>query len=197
MSQNKLKRLLAFSSIGHVGYLLIGFSCGTIEGLQALLIYLIVYIVMTLNFFAIILSPVRRDFIHSVQRLKYTTDLSMLAKTNPLLALTLTITLFSMAGIPPLAGFYSKAFLFFAAVSSTMYLLAIVGVLTSVISCFYYIRIIKIMYFEKNKNWCSFYQITKETSLCLALGFYFILFFIINPSPIYFLTHKVALTICV
>lgn len=197
MSQNKLKRLLAFSSIGHVGYLLIGFSCGTIEGLQSLLIYLIIYIVMTINFFAIILSPVKRDFIHSIKnRLKYTTDLSMLAKTNPLLALTLTITLFSMAGIPPLAGFYSKAFLFFASVSSTMYLLAILGVLTSVISCFYYIRIIKIMYFEKPKNWCSFYQISKETSLCLAIGFFFILFFMIYPSPIYFFTHKVALTFC-
>ena len=156
LSQNKIKRLLAFSSIGHVGYLLIGICCGTVEGLQALFIYLFIYIIMTICLFAITLSPVKKLYLKSSlthltlsdSSVKYITDFALLGKNNPILALTLTIALFSIAGIPPLAGFYSKAFLFFAGLSSSMYLLAIVGVLTSVVSCFYYIRLIKIMYFE-------------------------------------------------
>lgn len=199
MSQNKVKRLLAFSSIGHVGYLLIGVCCGTIEGLQALFIYLVVYIIMTINIFAIILSPLRREvnaLIQPISQVKYTTDLVMLAKTNPILAITFTLTLFSIAGIPPLAGFYSKAFLFFAAMSSTMYLLAIIGVLTSVISCFYYIRLIKIMYFEKTKNWLSFSQIKKENALTLGITLFFIIFFMMFPTPLYLVSHKFALSLC-
>jgi proton-translocating NADH-quinone oxidoreductase chain N len=199
MSQNKVKRLLAFSSIGHVGYLLVGVCCGTIEGLQALFIYLVIYIVMTINIFAIVLSPVKRlglNFVQSVQRVKYTTDFALLAKTNPILAITLTVALFSIAGIPPLAGFYSKAFLFFAAMSSTMYLLALIGVLTSVVSCFYYIRLIKIMYFETPKNWCSFSRISKENSYVLGITFFFMLFFMVYPAPLYLVSHKVALALC-
>lgn len=196
LSQNKIKRLLAFSSIGHVGYLLVGICCGTLEGLQALLIYLVIYIVMTINLFALVLSPIRREFVHSVHRIKYITDLAMLSKTNPLLALTVTVTLFSIAGIPPLAGFYSKAYLFFAAMSSNMYLLAIVGVLTSVVSCFYYIRVIKVMYFEKPKSYCSFSLVTKQNSLVLGFTLFFIVFFMAYPSPLFLLSHKVALTLC-
>ena len=206
MSQNKIKRLLAFSSIGHVGYLLVGFSCGTIQGLQGMCIYLIIYIVMSISLFTIVLSPVRREgtlskdfYIHHnpVQRIKYITDLTMLAKTNPILAVTLTITLFSIAGIPPLAGFYSKAFLFFAAMSSTMYLLAVIGVFTSVISCFYYIRLVKIMYFETSGEWCNFSRISKTNSIALGLTFFFILLFIAYPSPLYLYTHIVAISLSV
>lgn len=211
MSQNKIKRLLAFSSIGHVGYLLIGICCGTTEGLQALFIYLVVYIVMTINIFAIILSPLHKInavFPVETPQVKYTTDLTMLSKTNSILALTFTVTLFSIAGIPPLAGFYSKAFLFFAAMSSTMYLLAIVGVVTSVISCFYYIRLVKIMYFEKitfsgsdkqNRSFdhLSFAQVKKENAIILALSFFFILFFMLFPTPLYLISHKFALFVCV
>ena len=208
LSQNKVKRLLAFSSIGHVGYLLIGFCCGTIEGIQALLLYLFVYIIMTMNVFAIILCPLRRDIfscndstasgrtITRIERIKYTTDLAMLAKTNPILASTLTITMFSIAGIPPLAGFYSKAFLMFAAMTSAQYLLAIVGVLTSVVTCFYYIRIVKIMYFESPSKWLTFMQVPKESSLLLGLTLSFLLFFCIHPTPLFLVTHKVALSLC-
>ena len=195
LSQNKIKRLLAYSSIGHVGYLLAGLCCGTIEGVQGLLIYLVVYILMTVNIFGIILFPLRREFINSVQRIKYTTDLGMMAKTNPVLSFTLTVSLFSIAGIPPLAGFYSKAFLFFATLSSNLYLLAVIGVLTSVISCFYYIRVVKIMYFENPKNWLSFSQIPKSSSLVVGISFFFILFFVFYPSPLYLATHKVALAV--
>ena len=203
MSQNKMKRLLAFSSIGHVGYLLVGLCCGTLEGVQALLIYLTVYIVMTINLFAIILLHLGRHDTGSaislspwVQRVKYTTDLTQLGNTNPLLALTLACTMFSIAGIPPLAGFYSKAALFFAAVSSSQYLLAIFGVITSVVSCFYYIRLVKIMYFEKKGMWCSFSQIPKTSSLPLALTFFFIVSFMVYPSPLYLASHKCALALC-
>lgn len=174
LSQNRIKRFLAFSSVGHVGYLLIGFCCGTMEGLQSLLIYLIVYVIMTLTLFALILSPVERNFSNTatsgVQRVKYITDFAQLGKTNSMLAFTLTVTMFSIAGIPPLAGFYSKAALFFAAMSSGMYLLAIVGVLTSVLSCFYYIRLVKIMYFESSKEmrtiaYTKFEKLKKELLL--------------------------------
>lgn len=197
MSQNKIKRLLAFSSIGHVGYMIVGFCCGTVQGLQAMLIYLVVYMVMNVAIFAIILSPVRRDYTNSVQRVKYITDLAMVSKTNPILALTFTVIMFSIAGIPPLAGFYSKAFLFFAAMSSTMYLLALVGVLTSVISCFYYIRLIKIMYFEKPTSWCSFSRMPSENALVLGICFFFILLFMANPTFLYLITHKVALSLSI
>lgn len=203
LSQNKIKRLLAFSSIGHVGYLLVGFCCGTVEGIQALLIYLVVYIAMTINLFAIILCPLRRESLEGIsegqtqiQRIKYTTDLAMLAKTNPILAFTLTITMFSIAGIPPLAGFYSKAFLMFAAMSSSQYLLALIAVITSVVSCFYYIRIVKIMYFETPANWLTFMQIPKEISIALGSTFCFLLFFFLYPAPLFLATHKVALSLC-
>lgn len=195
LSQNKIKRLLAYSSIGHVGYLLVGLCCGTIEGIQGLLIYLVVYVLMTINIFGIILFPLRREWISSVQRIKYTTDLSMMAKSNPVLAFTLSISMFSIAGIPPLAGFYSKAFLFFAALSSNLYLLAVIGVLTTVVSCFYYIRVVKIMYFEIPKNWLTFSPIPKESSLVVGISFFFILFFVFYPSPLYLATHKVALAL--
>lgn len=196
LSQTRIKRLLAYSSIGHVGYLLAGFACGTIEGIQALLIYLFVYIFMNINMFAFILCGLRREHMQTVPRIKYITDLAFLAKTNPILALTFTITLFSMAGIPPLAGFYSKAYLFFAAMSSNLYVLAIIGVLCSVLSCFYYIRLVKIMYFEVPKNWCNFTRIPLENAITLAITLFFILFFMFYPTPLHLITHKIALILC-
>ena len=224
MSQNKIKRLLAYSSIGHVGYMLVGLCCGTVEGIQALLIYLVIYLVITVNIFAIVLLPVKRvatlgnssteypskgvashggsseaetrsPILSEKGRLKYTTDLALMAKTNPLVAFNLTLTMFSIAGIPPLAGFYSKAYLFFAAMSSGQFLLAVVGVVTSVISCFYYIRLVKIMYFETPRNWLSFKRVPKEIGITLGSCLFFLLFFILYPSPLYLLTHKVALVL--
>jgi NADH:ubiquinone oxidoreductase subunit 2 (subunit N) len=118
-----------------------------------------------------------------------------LAKTNPILALTFTITMFSMAGIPPLAGFYSKAYLFFATMSSGLYVLAIIGVLTSVLSCFYYIRLVKIMYFEVPKTWCSYTQVPQENALALGITLFFILFLMAYPSPLHLFTHKVSLVL--
>jgi proton-translocating NADH-quinone oxidoreductase chain N len=196
LSQTKIKRLLAFSSIGHVGYLLAGFACGTIEGVQALLIYLVVYIIMNINLFAFLLCSLRRDSGYVIPRIKYISDLSYLAKTNPLLALTFTISMFSMAGIPPLAGFYSKAYLFFATMSSALYSLAIIGVLTSVLSCFYYIRLVKIMYFEAPNNWCSYTEVPRENAYALGISLFFILFLMFYPSPLHLLTHKISIVLC-
>ena len=126
MAQTKVKRPLAHSSIGHVGYIRTGFSCGTIEGIQSLLIGIFIYALMTIDAFAIVLA-LRQT------RVKYIADLGALAKTNPISAITFSITMFSYAGIPPLAGFCSKFYLFFAALGCGAYFLAPVGVVTSVI----------------------------------------------------------------
>ena len=189
LSQHKIKRLLAYSSIGHIGYILIGFSCGSIEGIQALLIGLFIYVLMTINIFAIVLA-LRQN------RFKYISDLGALAKTNPILAITLSITMFSYAGIPPLAGFCSKFYLFFAALSSGAYLLALIGILTSVVSCFYYIRLVKIMYFDTPKTWILYKPMDREKSLLLGVTLFGIIFFFLYPSPLFLVTHKMALSLC-
>jgi NADH:ubiquinone oxidoreductase subunit 2 (subunit N) len=189
LSQHKVKRLLAYSSIGHVGYMLIGFSCGTIEGIQSLLIGLFIYVLMTINIFAIVLA-LRQN------RFKYISDLGALAKTNPILALTISITMFSYAGIPPLAGFCSKFYLFFAALSCGAYLLAFIGIITSVISCFYYIRFVKIMYFDTPKTWILYKPMDREKSILLGITLFGITFFFLYPSPLFLVTHQMALSLC-
>nr|YP_009431764.1 NADH dehydrogenase subunit 2 [Calypogeia arguta]ASZ80277.1 NADH dehydrogenase subunit 2 [Calypogeia arguta]UYI31555.1 NADH dehydrogenase subunit 2 [Calypogeia arguta] len=189
MAQNKIKRLLAYSSIGHVGYLSIGFSCGTIEGIQSLLIGTFIYVLMTVNAFAMVLA-LRKN------RFKYIADLGALAKTNPILAITLSITMFPYAGIPPLAGFRSKFYLFFAALGCGAYLLALIGVVTSVISCFYYIRFVKIMYFDTPETWILYKPMDREKSLLLAITVFFITFFFLYPSPLFLVTHQMALCLC-
>jgi proton-translocating NADH-quinone oxidoreductase chain N len=189
MAQNKVKRLLAYSSIGHVGYLFIGFSCGTIEGIQSLLIGVFIYVLMTINVFAIVLALCQNRF-------KYIADLGALAKTNPILAITSSITMFSYAGIPPLAGFCSKFYLFFAALGCGAYLLALIGVVTSVISCFYYIRFVKIMYFDTPKKWILYKPMDREKSLLLAITLFLISFFFLYPSPLFLVSHQMALSLC-
>ena len=195
LSQQRIKRLLAYSSIGHVGYLLVAVCCGSIEGLQAVALYLVIYMIMTTTIFAVILAPLRRSLLDGVERIKYTTDFGMLGRINPLLASALTLSMFSLAGIPPLAGFYGKAFLFWAALSSSQYFLAFVGIATSAISCFYYIRLVKIMYFETPKGWLSFLLFFKEGALILAFTLLIIICLMGYPAPLYVGSHKVALTL--
>jgi len=198
LSQNKIKRVLAFSAVGHIGYILMGTCCGTIEGIQAVCIYLVIYILMTICIFACILS-LRSNESTSGGSIKYIQDLSILAHTNPVLAITLAVCLFSMAGVPPLAGFCSKFFLFFAALSSSLYVLAFVGIATSCISCFYYIRLIKIMYFEKvtRTSPFNFAAIDKQKGTILALTLFVIIFFFLYPAPLFITTHKLALSLCI
>lgn len=199
MSQNKIKRLLAFSSIGHVGYMLVALSLDSLLGVQALCTYIVTYVIMTASLFATFLLHLGRHDAQSgtslgkVGRIKYITDLTQLGVTNPALAACLTVTMFSMAGIPPLAGFYAKAGVFLAALSSSQYLLAVVGVLTSVISSYYYIRLVKIMYFEKTNKWLCLDRPQKASTLVLSLCLFFLITFMVYPQPLYLASHLASL----
>ena len=143
IGQRNIKRLMAYSSIGHMGYALIGLAAGTQAGLRGVLIYMLTYVFMNAGTFACILAMRRRG-----RMLEQISDLSGLARTDPGLALAMAIFMFSMAGIPPFTGFWGKYFIFTAAVQSGLWTLAIIGVLTSVVGAFYYIRIIKVVYFD-------------------------------------------------
>jgi NADH-quinone oxidoreductase subunit N len=143
--QPNLKRLLAYSSIANVGYLLIGIIVGGKSGVQALLIYFFIYALNTLGVFAVILCLQRGG-----KSLEAVSDLSGLSRTNPLIALAMTVLMFSMAGVPPLAGFFGKYFVFLSAVDAGLVPLAVIGVLSSVVTAYYYLRIIKVMYFDES-----------------------------------------------
>jgi NADH-quinone oxidoreductase subunit N len=147
IGQSNIKRLMAYSSIGHMGYALAGLAPGTNSGIQSTIIYLIIYLVMNLGAFGCIFM-MRRDntFCEDIS------DLSGMSKNHPILSLSFLIILFSLAGIPPLAGFFAKFYIFMSVIESKMYALAILGFLTTVISTFYYLRIIKIIYFDKPKK---------------------------------------------
>ncbi len=143
IAQTNIKRLMAYSSIGHVGYALIGLAAGTVEGLRGVLIYLVTYVFMNIGTFACIIAMRRRG--HALEKIS---DLAGLGRTDGPLALCLAIFMFSMAGIPPLAGFFGKLYVFLAAVQRQEWTLAVIGVLTSVIGAVYYLRVIKVMYFD-------------------------------------------------
>ena len=142
--QKNIKRMMAYSSIGHVGYALIGIAAADAAGVRGVLIYMAIYLFMNLGAFACILTMRRGD-----RMAESITDLAGLSKNNPMLAAAMTVFMFSMAGIPPLAGFFGKFYIFLAAIDAGLYTLAIIGVLTSVVGAFYYIRIVKIMYFDE------------------------------------------------
>ena len=147
IGQNNIKRLVAYSSIGHMGYALAGLATGTNEGVQSTIIYLTIYLVMNLGFFGCIFMMKRENvFFENIS------DLSGLSKNHPILAFSFLIMLFSLAGIPPLAGFFAKFYIFMSVIESKMYTLAIIGLLSTVVSAFYYIRIIKVIYFDKPKK---------------------------------------------
>tara|TARA_Y100000590_G_scaffold421015_1_gene524270 strand:- start:3328 stop:4740 length:1413 start_codon:yes stop_codon:yes gene_type:complete len=147
IGQNNIKRLMAYSSIGHMGYALAGLATGTNLGIQSTIIYLTIYLVMNLGTFGCIFMMKRENIFY-----ENISDLSGLSKNHPMLSLSFLILLFSLAGIPPLAGFFAKFYVFMAVIESKMYALAIIGLLTTVISAFYYLRIIKIIYFDKPKK---------------------------------------------
>ena len=144
IGQTNIKRLMAYSSIGHMGYALVGLASGTIEGAQGVLVYLAIYVAMTLGSFAIILA-MKRDG-QAVEQIR---DFAGLSRTNPVLAFFFAMFLFSLAGVPPLAGFFGKYFVFAAAMKAGLFTLAVIGVLTSVVGAFYYLTIVKVMYFDE------------------------------------------------
>ena len=144
INQTNIKRLMAYSSIGHVGYMLIGLATGTEAGVRGIAIYLAIYLAMNVGTFACILSMRRGEgMVEGIE------DLKGLSKTNPYMALALLFFMFSMAGIPPFAGFFGKLYIFLAAIRAELYTLAVIGVLSSVVAAFYYVRIVKLMYFDE------------------------------------------------
>lgn len=192
--QNKIKRLLAYSGISHIGYMLIGISTGSIEGIFATFFYVIIYIVMTIATFSILLSIRKQG---NLSKLKYLNDLSGLFVSNPQIAVSFAIVMFSMCGIPPLAGFFSKMFIFISAINMEMYFLAIIGVMTSVIASFYYIRIIKLMFFDSTTNINNLNTLTKENSLFLSFCCLFLITFFLWPTPLALVLHNSIIYLCV
>ncbi|HRA95021.1 MAG TPA: NADH-quinone oxidoreductase subunit NuoN [Aestuariivirga sp.] len=144
IGQNNIKRLLAYSSIGHMGFALVGLAAGSQEGAQGVIVYMMIYLISTLGVFACVLAMRRKG-----QHLEQVSDLAGLAHNNKALAFVFAMLMFSLAGIPPLAGFFGKYFVFLAAVKSGLYALAIIGVVASVVGAYYYLRIVKIIYFDE------------------------------------------------
>jgi NADH-quinone oxidoreductase subunit N len=163
IGQRNIKRLMAYSSIGHMGYALIGLAVGTSEGIRGVLIYMITYVFMSAGVFACIIAMRRRG--RSLERIS---DLSGLATTDPVLALAMAVFMFSMAGIPPLSGFFGKLYVFLAAIQAGYVTLAVIGVLTSVIGAFYYLRVIKVMYFDPAEP--AYDRRTSSLSFVLGVG---------------------------
>mgnify|MGYP001196392883 FL=1 len=178
IGQTNLKRLIAYSSIGHVGYTLAGLATGSNEGIQNSVIYITIYILMNLGLFSCLLMMKR-----SLKYFEDLEDLSGLSKNHPLIALSLLIILFSLAGIPPLAGFFAKFYIFKSVLEQSMYFLAIVGLLSTVVAAYYYLRIIKIMYFDKEKE-----KYDTDHSMWLKFSLTFstllILFYFVFPSKL-------------
>lgn len=144
IQQSNIKRLMAYSSIGHIGYALVGLAAGTEEGVRGVLIYMAIYLAMNVGTFAIILSMrVQGRMVEEIR------DLSGMSRSHPMMALAMAIFMWSMAGVPPAAGFFGKFYVFMAAVDAGLIALAVIGVVTSVVSCYYYLRIIKVMYFDE------------------------------------------------
>jgi NADH-quinone oxidoreductase subunit N len=177
IGQKNIKRLMAYSSIGHMGFALVGLAAGTPEGAQGVLVYLAIYVAMTLGSFAIILAMKRNG-----QAVEQISDFAGLSRTNPLLAFFFAMFLFSLAGIPPLAGFFAKFYVFIAAIKAGLFTLAVIGVLTSVVGAFYYLSIIKVMYFDEPLPKLDPMRVELRTVLAVA-GLFNILFFA-YPGPL-------------
>ncbi len=175
--QANIKRLMAYSSIGHMGYALIGLAAGTADGVRGVLIYLLTYVFMNAGTFACIIAMRRQG-----RNVEGVNDLAGVGRTDPMLALALAVFMFSMAGIPPFSGFWGKYFIFTAAVQQGMWTLAVIGVLTSVIGAFYYIRIIKVMYFDDAAP--AFDARPASLSFVAAAGGLFTTFFFVFPAPV-------------
>ncbi|MBZ0164042.1 MAG: NADH-quinone oxidoreductase subunit NuoN [Notoacmeibacter sp.] len=177
IGQRNIKRLMAYSSIGHMGFALVGLAAGSMAGVRGVAIYMLIYLVMTLGTFAFILAMRRKE--GNVEQIE---DLAGLASTNPIMASILTILMFSLAGIPPLAGFWAKYYVFLAAIEANLLTLAIIGVLASVVGAFYYLRIIKLMWFDESAG--KIEPMAGELGLVLGLSGAFTLFYVLFGASI-------------
>tara|TARA_B100001996_G_scaffold211605_1_gene162407 strand:- start:233 stop:1648 length:1416 start_codon:yes stop_codon:yes gene_type:complete len=185
IGQKNLKRLIAYSSIGHMGYALAGLAVGTNSGIQNSIIYICIYIIMNLGLFCCLFMMKRDDKFYDDLD-----DLSGLSKNHPLISFSLLILLFSLAGIPPMAGFFAKFYIFISVIEESMYFLAIVGLLSTVVAAFYYLKIIKIIYFDEAKRK---YDEPKYfgLKLSLAISTLFVLLYFIYPSILINLVSKI------
>ncbi len=177
IGQSNIKRLMAYSSIGHIGYALMGLAVGSDAGMRGLLLYIAIYMFMNIGAFAVLIA-MRRDG----RAVKGVDDLAGLGRTDPAMALAMAVFMFSMAGIPPLAGFFGKLYVFLAAVHGGFWVLAVVGVLASVVSAYYYLRIVKVMYFDAPAP--AFDPRPAGLSVVLAGTGLFTTFFFLFPAPI-------------
>jgi NADH-quinone oxidoreductase subunit N len=177
IGQTNIKRLLAYSSIGHMGFALVGLAAGTQEGVQGVLIYVAIYVVMTLGTFACVLSMKRPGGM-----VENISDLAGLSRTSPMMAFLLAMLMFSLAGIPPLAGFFAKFYVFIAAINAGLYALAVIGVLASVVGAYYYLLIVKTMYFDEPHK--SFEPMPGEQAVVLGVAGLLNLLFFVYPAPL-------------
>ena len=177
IGQRSIKRLMAYSSIGHMGFALIGLAAGTSQGVQGVLVYIAIYVSMTLGVFAVILS-MRRE----TGMVETIDQLAGLARTHPARAFFMAMLLFSMAGIPPLAGFFAKFYVFLAAIKAGLYILSVIGVLASVVGAYYYLVIIKTMYFDEPAG--AFVDMPYELGAVLVLAGLFNILFFAYPGPL-------------
>ena len=178
IGQRNIKRLMAYSSIGHMGFALVGLAAGTAEGVQGVLVYMSIYVAMTLGTFA--LHSDRCGATANTSR--PSADLAGLSRTHPTMAFFLAMLLFSLAGIPPLAGFFAKFYVFLAAIKAGLYLLAVIGVLTSVVGAYYYLAIVKLMYFDEPA--ASFQRMPMLLRLVLGVAGLINILFFAYPAPL-------------
>jgi NADH-quinone oxidoreductase subunit N len=172
IGQTNIKRLLAYSAIGHVGFALVGLAANNTEGTAGVLIYLAIYVAMTLGAFACVLAMRRKG-----GNVEDIADLSGLAKTDLTYASILALLMFSLAGIPPLAGFWAKWYVFLPAIKAGLYPLAVIGVVTSVVGAYYYLRIVKVMFFDDAAE--AFVPRESKISAVMALSAIFVLAFVL------------------
>ncbi|MGR6431234.1 NADH-quinone oxidoreductase subunit NuoN [Rhizobium sp. PAMB 3174] len=178
IGQKNIKRLMAYSSIGHMGYALVGLAAGSKTGVTGVILYMTIYMVMTLGTFACIMA-MRRKEEGNVENID---DLAGLSSTNPFMAVVLTALMFSLAGIPPLAGFFGKYFVFVAAIEAKLYALAVIGVLASVVGAYYYLRIVKLMWFDQPKG--EFTRVAGELRLVFGLAGLFVAAYVLIGGPL-------------
>jgi NADH-quinone oxidoreductase subunit N len=177
IGQSNIKRLLAYSAIGNIGYALIGLAAGSPEGARGVVIYLVIYVAMTLGAFGVVLAMRRADGMT-----EEIDDLSGLAQNNLALATLLAILMFSLAGIPPLAGFFAKFYVFAAAVREGLWPLAVIGVLASVVGAYYYVRIVKVMFFDPPRE--RFMAVQAKTGLVMWVAGLAMLLYVVWPAPL-------------
>ncbi len=187
IGQKNIKRLLAYSSIGNMGYALVGLAAGNAEGVKSIMIYAAIYMVTTVGTFAIVLMMKQKD-----RMVEEIADLAGLGQKQPMLALAMTLMMFSMAGIPPLAGFFGKLFVFQAAIGQGLYTLSVIGVLTSVIGAYYYLRIIKVMYFDEAGDEGLDQALDPRLIILLGVSSVVILLFIAAPGALLISADRAA-----